>query len=654
MRKTDLNRVIFFSKDDMAGGMQLKKGENILKSPLRSDYEDINDILELYHIKQYFDNEIFLPGWTQDEITNFTQQTKKFGAVIAKFMSKIDDSNISSLYDNIIFNYKDSFWDIINSQTVYKQISRTCFSTILSRDSNIINTILTKRKIVEHYNTELKTFLLQYPKTAEIIISIYEVKDDFEKKEKFLPKSLTIQDKENILSQYLDCEDANLNYINLIQNAKNSSELRVSDKTRLKANRLHKKQTNEFFAERQGLKIGVSVSFPENSEKIIDGYIDNLTAHYSYSLDFIKKHNDPYSLFKNFEYLFGYIDEQKRIELVSKKSQIGTFERFMGLNSRNYYNDGQSFYLSEMTSQCQIQAYVAVLNKLGHSIEDILHKVYTKEFKNKYSYAANARFHFPSSTNSFFERVRLLAPEFESVLKQYKLFVEDGSIDFELLQISSTPSTIKDIPSLNENKYIYFNNQNSELVSCCNLFFSDQSMLAYVKPYEDKQYGTLFDILTHEDVKFGNYEDFQKYRINYLIEKGLLSVDSKDYVQIANFERVLILRDLYENEVASYYHYEANYQKEALMMESENIIEFGTSLFSKPEQSYFNYFLNKSEYTNGLDLRNSYVHGTQADPEKENEHEYAYLIYLKLVVLAMHKIDDDLCIFNALKKSRTV
>jgi len=40
------------------------------------------------------------------------------------------------------------------------------------------------------------------------------------------------------------------------------------------------------------------------------------------------------------------------------------------------------------------------------------------------------------------------------------------------------------------------------------------------------------------------------------------------------------------------------------------MIFFESSLFSKPEQRYFNYFLNKSEFTNGVDLRNSYLHGT--------------------------------------------
>ena len=51
--KCDLNRVEFYSKEDMAGGHELSKAELILKSEIQSTYEDINDMLELYNIKKY-------------------------------------------------------------------------------------------------------------------------------------------------------------------------------------------------------------------------------------------------------------------------------------------------------------------------------------------------------------------------------------------------------------------------------------------------------------------------------------------------------------------------------------------------------------------------------------------------------------------------
>lgn len=79
-------------------------------------------------------------------------------------------------------------------------------------------------------------------------------------------------------------------------------------------------------------------------------------------------------------------------------------------------------------------------------------------------------------------------------------------------------------------------------------------------------------------------------------------------------------------------------------MEIENMIYFESKLFSKPEQSYFNYFLNKSEFTNGLDLRNSYLHGTQANPDELTKHEFAYFTYMKLFVLLLLKIENDLLI----------
>lgn len=321
----------------------------------------------------------------------------------------------------------------------------------------------------------------------------------------------------------------------------------------------------------------------------------------------------------------------------------------MGVRSQNEYNDGMVFSLSEMTSHTQIIGYNKIVGDLGTSLEEIIHYVFTNALQERYKFAENARFYIPTAS-SYFEKVRLIAPEFESVLKQFKLYVEDDCIDFELLQISSTPTSIKDIPSLNQNKYIYFNYNNKEILGCSNLFFSDQTLLAYVEPFKDEKYHTLFDLLANEQVKFNSYEEHQKPRLEYLISKGFIAVDNNGYIQIVNIQRALILKDLYDNEFASFYRYPKDFRIEVQKMATEDIILFNSSLFSKPEQAYFNYFLNKSEFTNGHDLRNSYLHGTQANPNEIQKHEYAYFTYMKLIVLVILKIDDDLQISYALKK----
>jgi L-fucose mutarotase/ribose pyranase (RbsD/FucU family) len=649
MHNTDLNRVEFHSKEDMAGGYNLQKGEHILRADTKLSYADVNEVLELYNLKKYIDNDLYLRNWTQDDITKFKQKATEFGKAIGRFFATIDDNNVVSEYEKTLRNYVHSFWEIVNNQSIFKRISKTNFSNILTNEPHLVHEILIHKGIVDHYDTEIKNFLLTYPQSAEILLSIYEVKDDFGKNQKYVPRSLTVEEKESILSNYLDSTDANYNYIGLIQNARNRNDFKISDKTRLKAKRLHKSETEKFFAGNNGMRYGVSVSFPEKSDKIKDGNIDeNSIINYSYSLDFIKQNREPYLLFQNFIVLFEYLDIQRRINLVSKKNKMGVFERIMGVHSQNEYRGGTEFNLLETTSQIQLAGYNKVLSDLSISLENVLHEVFTSSFQEKYEFADNARFSIPSAT-SYFEKVRLLAPEFESVLKQFKLFVEDGKIDFELLQISSNPTSIKDIPSLNQNKYIYFNEDNQEAVCCANLFFSDQTLLAYVEPFKEKQYHTFFDLLANEQVKYSNYEEHQKLRIDYLIDKGFINIDSSDIIQITNPPRVIIMRDLYINEVASFNRYSFELRQEAQQMEVEKIIYFGNSLFSIPEQAYFNYFLNKSEFTNGLDLRNSYLHGTQATPDEIQKHEYAYFTYLKLLILTFLKIEDDLIIFKAVK-----
>ena len=98
MHNTDLNKVVFHSKEDMAGGYNLQKGEHILRADTKSNYIDINEVLELYNIKKYIDNDLYLRNRTQDDITNFKQKATEFGKTIGRFFATIDDNNVVSEY----------------------------------------------------------------------------------------------------------------------------------------------------------------------------------------------------------------------------------------------------------------------------------------------------------------------------------------------------------------------------------------------------------------------------------------------------------------------------------------------------------------------------------------------------------------------------
>jgi len=44
MHETDLNRVEFFSKDDLLGGYQIKKGEHILRAAIKSNQRHLRTL----------------------------------------------------------------------------------------------------------------------------------------------------------------------------------------------------------------------------------------------------------------------------------------------------------------------------------------------------------------------------------------------------------------------------------------------------------------------------------------------------------------------------------------------------------------------------------------------------------------------------------
>ena len=68
------------------------------------------------------------------------------------------------------------------------------------------------------------------------------------------------------------------------------------------------------------------------------------------------------------------------------------------------------------------------------------------------------------------------------------------------------------------------------------------------------------------------------------------------------------------------------------------------SLFCKPEIKYMNYILNKSEYSNGLDLRNKYMHSTYSRDEDVQRQDYMKLLIVMLIVI--NKINEEFCILD--------
>ena len=224
----------------------------------------------------------------------------------------------------------------------------------------------------------------------------------------------------------------------------------------------------------------------------------------------------------------------------------------------------------------------------------------------------------------------------DGILKQYKLFVENGDIDRELLEISSNPLSFEALPSMLNNKYVYGKSQEIEKEQY--LLFSDQSMLHYL-PNKQETFKSFYEVLSSREVTLADYPEWEINNIKWLEKRGAIYIDTNGIIHSVN-KRVGLLYDLYTHDVVCPLYYKDKSEIEKLILNGD--LQYGNTLFSTPEQKYLNYMLNKSEYSNGLDLRNKYIHSTY--PLDTQQQEQDYISLLKILTVVILKINEELCL----------
>lgn len=166
-------------------------------------------------------------------------------------------------------------------------------------------------------------------------------------------------------------------------------------------------------------------------------------------------------------------------------------------------------------------------------------------------------------------------------------------------------------------------------------------MLNYIR--EDLQADNAALLLVTREVAYGDYADYHKPTLDYLIEVGILE-DTGTRLQFASTEQLYVLAALHRTEVESYYHLSEKGRAQADAMVERGWLVRRSSLLSDAESNYFNYFLNNTTYSNGPALRNKYAHGSQANEEGEDAHLNTYITVLRLLVALLIKLNDDFCL----------
>ncbi|MBE7899341.1 hypothetical protein G7L40_16145 [Paenibacillus polymyxa] len=468
----------------------------------------------------------------------------------------------------------------------------------------------------------------------------YEIKHFREKEEIYLPKELSNHDKEIILLNYIDSDVPNLNYLRLIKNIQsNKDKIEVSPRTLLKAKRKAEEQEERFFEKSSGMEMETTVIFSKHAEKEV--FLDNegVKTTATYSSKWIEDNLDQATLLNNFIYMFEFVDRQMRCAFVNKESEMGAFERFAFMSAQTGYTKGVAFDHKNIFALLQMNGYYNQLFSNGIRLEEVIEWFFVEYLFEEFN-AFGFKVAMPSANSTFLEKCTAVMPALESTLKQFILYVEERQIDFELLEIRSEHLVYKNIPSLIDKKYVYGIGEEFKQVTF--LLFSDQSGLGYVGENR-KTYNDFFDLLRNEQLKMNDFLSFDMPRVQWLIDQDYLKVDSGGFLVFSDNLLVAILYDLYKNDVVAYWNCPPEAREKLDQLAARNVIEFENTLFSRPEYHYINYLLNKSQFNNGLDLRNKYSHMQPFSEDEEKTHAHNYYVFLTLFIVTVIKINDEFC-----------
>jgi hypothetical protein len=157
-------RVVYYSRYDMSAGWNLEKAEKILNTiDLNSDFSLI-DHLEFYNIQQYFENDVFLIKWSDEEKEKYKKKAEELFKKSILFIKSIYNENILKYIYQIddIYRYQEHFWQLIDKLKVYENISNDKFNEILNKYPYYTNFVLKHKNIVKKFDEDIKTFLINY------------------------------------------------------------------------------------------------------------------------------------------------------------------------------------------------------------------------------------------------------------------------------------------------------------------------------------------------------------------------------------------------------------------------------------------------------------------------------------------------------------
>jgi len=627
-------RVKFYGLNDLGTYHQAKYAVQLLENyDSSATTHTVSDVLELYNAQRFAENDVFPDACTAEQREAHKALIPALRKTVGMFFSTIQDTNIANVVVDVDYWFHADLLHLFERHKVYERCTAAAVLSVLEQNNIDLGAMLANHRLVQCYDQEIRERLASDPPNAEYLVSRYLDRDA--RHPVHLPTSFASADKRALLDSYLDSDDANPNFVKLIATAQLSAEAGIDAKLKLKAKRTYDAWIEEFFKNNAGAKTGSIVSISDTQTEPVKVSHDGLVAKYAYSRGWLEENLDFPTILNNFVYLFAFADHRMLLTLPSFRADLGTLERSLGVTGKKAYPRGIVFRVKDESSFLQTMMYTQFLQTTSIELESVIAWFFVDYLKEQFG-ATNLRFIPSSTTSPYLERSRQLFSEMESVIKQFSLYAENGELDTELLAITSDAVQYKSIPSLLPGKHAYASDS-QEIRTVLNLLFSDQSLLNYIN--DGLRAADVAQLLIDNQVGYGDFHHYQKPDIDYLIDLGVLE-NTGARVQLSDMRQFRVLQAISRTEAASYYHYSPKSRACIDDMVAKGWLVRKESLLTRAEGSYFNFYLNQSEFSDGPDLRNKYIH-TSPSGADDKEHYSTYITALKLLIALVIKMNDE-------------
>jgi hypothetical protein len=633
-------RLKYYGLNDYATAWQVDDAMRIIERFTASAAYTVTELLELYNAQQFVENGLYPASSTEEQRAALRAQAREIRSAVLKFFHRLEEADLGEVVVDVGYEHHGDLLELFSRSRIFHRCAATIVLPLLNRLGVGLVTMLASPKLVQAYNLEIRERILSDAANAEVLFRKYLEEDGG--RDIHLPASLTASDVRALVDAYLDDDEANPNYLQLVSLARINSAHGIDAKIKLKAQRRYERRIAQIFEQDAGMKTGCEVTIEDDQVEPVEARLDGMVFKISFGRGWLEETLDYPSILNNFLYVFEFADHRMLLTLPAYRSQRRGLEQVLGVTGKNDYPTGSVFRMNDWRSSLSTQLYDLFLRSHGIELESVVAWFFSDHLQDEFG-AAHFVFVPSSSTSTYLERSRHLFAEIESVAKQFSLYVEDGVLDTGLLGIASEPVRYASLPSLMNGKYVY-PGEGSDARTVLNLLFSDQSRLRYIS--EELNAEDAATLLADGRVGDDDVPTHQKPAIDFLVRQDVLEHrDGRLY--FVDHNQVAVLRALFRYEAASYHHYPPEVRATIDQMTGRGWLVRQSTLLTTAEASYFNFYLNQAEFSNGPDLRNRYLHGRHVNAADEDEHYSTYITALKLLIALVIKINDDFWLRDA-------